>query len=404
MSRGRKALRAVVVFFIAGISGLVGWVEYCAHRTYEAPYPPLVADVRPEALARGRKLFEAKCAGCHVPEGAGRAIGKTMADVPPELGVFRSANLTRDTSFGIGSFTDAEIARAVRYGVTRDGRRSVMGWALSDDDLSAVIGYLRSDAAVFDADATVQPHSETTFVGKMVLAFVLGGPRALPASGIVAPPESEPAAYGEYLAKQVYDCADCHSPGFAPNKANGEDGFRGGMQFVGADGKPIFSRNLTFHSSGLAGWSQDDFARALHDGLSRDGQPLRAPMPKFPALDEAEVRGLYAFLQSLPHRESGAPPRPAVSAPVARVHPGAALFQKIGCIACHSPGNPLEDKVIAARGRDVAELARWIRNAQAIKPGSAMPSFASVLSEEQAVLLAEWISAGRPEVWPLASR
>lgn len=399
MSRLRKLLRAVMVaaaVVACGAVGLAGYVEWNAGRTFDAPYPPLVADARPEAIARGHKLFDVKCAGCHRPEGSVKAIGKRLGDLPPDLGTFYSANLTRDPGAGVGARSDAELARAVRYGVTHDGRRSIMGWALSDDDLAAVLGYLRSDAETFDADSTVQPHTRLTFVGKAVLAFVFGDARPLPAQGIVAPSPSSGAPYGEYLAKQIYDCADCHTPGYSADKANGPDAFRGGTPLIGADGRQLFSRNLTFHETGLAGWTEGELARALKDGLSRDGQPLRAPMPRLPSMDETEVQALYLFLESLPHRASGAPER-ARPAPTAPARPEAeALFEKTGCAACHAAGAPLEAKVIEAKGRDVATLTAWIRNAQAIKPGTPMPNFETVLSEAQARTLATWISAGRP--------
>lgn len=398
MSRSRRALRAAAFFFAALAclaAGLGGYLEWNARRVWHAPWPTLVPDRSPQGLARGEKIFDAKCAACHREEGAVRAAGRQMADLPPELGRFYAANLTRHPTAGIGGLTDAEIARAVRYGVTRDGRRSIMGWALSDADLAAVLGFLRSDHPAFEADATVQPRSAPSLAGKAVLAFVLGGPRPLPAQGIVAPPESSGAAYGEYLARQVYECADCHTPGFSPDKATGPDAFRGGMKLLGADGRPLYSRNLTFHSTGLLGWSEEDLGRALRHGLGRDGQPLRAPMPRFSRLEPGEVRALYLFLQSLPPRESGAPPRPPSPLALA-AHPAEALFVARGCPACHAPGMPLEEKVVAARGKGAPALARWIRSAQSVKPGSSMPDYSSVLSEEQAALLAEWISAGRP--------
>lgn len=398
----------------AVVAGLLGYAEWTSRRSWDAPFPPIHADRSPAALARGRTIFDVKCAGCHQAPDHDRARGKHMADLPPPLGTFYAANLTRHPTAGIGGLDDREIARALRYGVTHDGRRSIMGWALSDEDLAAVIGYLRSDDPRFAPDDTVQPHSRPALVGKIVLAYVMGAPRDLPASGIHAPPASDPVRYGAYLAKAVYECADCHTAGFSPDKADGEMAFRGGMELVGADGRSLFSRNLTFHETGLAGWSFEDFRVAMKDGIPPRGEPLRAPMPRFRALDDDELRAIYGFLRTLPPGESGAPvdarpqrpPRDgeetkvlaaaSEAEPAAAEHPGAELFKSAGCGACHAAGAPLHDKLQAARGKSVDELVRWIRHPELVKPGTPMPTFAAVVDEDEARTLAEWIRAGTP--------
>jgi hypothetical protein len=61
-----------------------------------------------------------------------------------------AANIAPDRETGIGAWSDAEIARAIREGIRRDGR--VMGppmpfelyRKLSDADTAAIIAYLRT--------------------------------------------------------------------------------------------------------------------------------------------------------------------------------------------------------------------------------------------------------------------
>jgi hypothetical protein len=75
---------------------------------------------------------------------------------------------------------------------------------------------------------------------------------------------------GRYLV-QAGDCQSCHTD-------------KNGAPFAGARAIPtpfgtIYSRNITPDTTGIAGWSDEDFYRALHEGISRDGSYL---YPAFP--------------------------------------------------------------------------------------------------------------------------
>ena len=80
---------------------------------------------------------------------------------------------------------------------------------------------------------------------------------------------------------------------------------------------------------------------------------------------------------------------------------GARLFADSGCLNCHTYlgqgssnlGAP-DLTEIGTLGRGVDYWARWIRNPQAIKPGTQMPPFAS-LSEEQLRALGTFLEASK---------
>ena len=100
------------------------------------------------------------CAGCHMPRDANGAplveaglSGATIGFEIPGVGIFWPPNLTPAES-GLGHWSDAEIAEAIRYGRRPDGRvlAPVMPWMayseMHDEDLDALIAYLRSVPAV----------------------------------------------------------------------------------------------------------------------------------------------------------------------------------------------------------------------------------------------------------------
>ncbi len=85
--------------------------------------------------------------------------------------------------------------------------------------------------------------------------------------------KTDPAAQverGRLLALQG-NCAACHTPAEGPHYAGGVP--------LGTPFGAVFGGNLTPSHSGLAGWSADDFWRALHLGESRNGRLLTPAFP-----------------------------------------------------------------------------------------------------------------------------
>lgn len=100
------------------------------------PAPPSAAQTRADLVERGRYLVEtiAACGHCHTPQ---RLENNRQVDLPglhlaggygfdgPVLGRWAGTNITPDPDTGIGRWTEAEIAIAVREGRRPDG--SVIG-------------------------------------------------------------------------------------------------------------------------------------------------------------------------------------------------------------------------------------------------------------------------------------
>ncbi|PTL84485.1 c-type cytochrome [Vitiosangium sp. GDMCC 1.1324] len=427
----RRVLSAVYGTLLVGSALLSG----CASVANTA-YPPIQADRTPEALKRGESIFRGACEGCHRGPDSQRVTGAPMKDAPGWLGTLYTANLTSHPTTGIGSAKDEELARVIRYGVSRDGRlipmpSSIMG----DKDLAAVLGFMRSQHPLFEPDATVAPRTDFSFLGGLAFGLVTRVPDH-PASGMPVPPKGPTVEYGRYMAS-VLDCGGCHTDSLDPEAANGSKGYSGGREFLGADGKPIRSANITFDATGLQGWSLEDFTRAVRDGLA-PGAIVRYPMPRYRGADDVDMQAMYEFLRSLPlrrHEVPGARPHsvPAPGAPSARVVPAststqalepgspvrtsaparlaelvlaqaepkkdvdpAALFARLGCTLCHAPGARYHDRIAKAAGKSEQELAKWIRNPEQFVPGTTMPTYASLVDEPTALALAKWIKAGGP--------
>lgn len=122
-------------------------------------------------------------------------------------------------------------------------------------------------------------------------ANLLRGKTGGPVQMLNAP--ADVVARGKYLA-QAADCAACHTaPGGAP--------FAGGLAMQSGFGT-IYATNITPDpDNGVGRWTADDFWRALHDGVRRDGQQLYPAMPytSYRGMTRADADAIYAYVMQL---------------------------------------------------------------------------------------------------------
>ena len=313
----------MVVTALAVVSGvLVATVEVRARRTFDAPYPVIAASADPATIADGKYLVygPGACAYCHVPKSewkrldAGELLPLTGDHLfPMPLGNLFSANLTPDPDTGIGRRTDAELARVLRYGVRADGRAAfpLMEFHnLSDEDLIAVISYLRS---VAPERRPARDH-EWTLIGKAVMAFAIApkGPDSVPPK--MSPARTASAARGEYLANSVASCVGCHTDRRPQDGSFIGPKFAGGMRMdVAADPTKVYvPPNLTPDATtGRSGqWSEDVFVARFRQGELVEGTPM--PWGAYARMTEDDLRSVYRYLRTLPPalHETGAAVQP----------------------------------------------------------------------------------------------
>ncbi|PRY24972.1 cytochrome c [Aliiruegeria haliotis] len=248
---------------------------------------------RGEYLVRGI----AGCGNCHTPMGpdgpladqelAGRLVEKTEAftAIAPNL-----------TPAGrIADWTDAELARAIREGLRPDG--SLIGppmpyamyRGLSDSDAAAMVAFLRTLPAVEND------------LGSSVYNMPLPPAYGPPVESVADIPRGVTVEYGEYLAGPVAHCMECHTP-FGPKGPMLETDFgRGGFAFHGPWGTS-HAPNLTSHEDGLAGYSDEQIAAMITEGLGADGNPLMPPMPYgyLARMSEDDLAAIIMYLRTLP--------------------------------------------------------------------------------------------------------
>lgn len=267
------------------------------YQTEQITYAAESPDVR-----EGKRLTTLVCGSCHYNFETKDFSGKKLEDSPKFLGKIYAANITQHPERGAGLYTPGELAYLIRTGIGRTGR--LMPYMhrpnMADQDLEAIIAYLKSGDAAVKPSERNPGKTRYSPIGRLGLTFTKGG--KYPASRIQKPTD-DPLLLGKYLVDNLA-CFHCHSKSFAtldikyPAQSKGYMG--GGNKLRDAAGKRIKTPNLTPHATGILHWTEAEFRRAVTEGVARDNSVISYPMPLFPELTKTETAAIYAYLKSIP--------------------------------------------------------------------------------------------------------
>jgi len=317
-----------------------------AYRPALAPIgPPAAASFPIELVAAGEMLAGAgNCINCHTaPGGPANAGGKV---IHTRVGRFYSPNLTPDPETGIGTWSETAFTRALREGVSRDGRHLFPVFPfthytqLTDGDIKALYAYFmtrppvkapnRPNTIPFPLD--IRPLQA---VWKS-LFFTLGAYRPDPA-------HDAHWNRGAYLAEAVAACADCHTD------RNGVGAEQVGHPYAGAVIEGWYATSLDVSPS-PARWTEDEFFAFLRHGESPPHGvamgPMRAVVRGLGKLSDEDLRAMASYFVGL-NRPSGRAPEPDIARALSPIPPateehkrGEALYLA-NCASCHgAPGQP----------------------------------------------------------------
>lgn len=272
---GAAAIAAVATVFAAS-----EWRIRRQHPCATWRSPPGASAERGRRLAQGVAL----CAFCHGSDLAGRA-----AVDDPWIGRLYAPNLT-PAAGRIRS--DAEIERAVRRGVRRDGRSlwlmpSEHLRALSDRQVADLIAYLRELPPAGTPTPTRRMGPLTRIVLLAGLAPELLAAERAGCSGTGSPGEEDGISRGAALV-EIGGCRVCHRADL-----------RGGLHPLSLPDEPPPPDLSRFGR--LASWSEQDFRRAMRSGRTPRGRVLDArymPWPRYAAMADAELHEIWRYLQS----------------------------------------------------------------------------------------------------------
>jgi len=275
-----RLLAATILLAAAMLAWIYFASERVVQRSFAAPSTPTVLPPPPGAVELGRRLAKTRgCTTCHGDEGAGRVFIDARF-----IGRIVAPSLTRS----VRERSDAEFERIVRHGIFPDGRSALfmpssMFQQLADEDLAAILAYLRS---LSPSDG---PKEETS-LGLLTRLGLATGEYAPQAARIdhqaprhqVAPVES--LELGRYLALTA--CTECHG-------ADLEGGYGGAAPDLRI----------------VAGYPPPAFGQLMRTGTALGGRELptmsKVAQGRFRFFSEAELQALRGYLQSRAGAEAG---------------------------------------------------------------------------------------------------
>ena len=298
----QKLLRAarylaagVVALILIAAAAVYGFSEVRYRKQYAVDARPIVVPTDSVSLARGSHLAHSfgGCVECHGDNMAGKVVFDD-----PAVGRVYGQNLTRGRG-GLGAvLTDADIVRALRHGVGRNGRAlKVMPSSdfanLTETDLAAIVAWVRSRPPVDTMQPSVQvgPLGRALFVaGKLPMLHAERIDHRQSSAMTVTPSVS--AEYGKYVA--AVGCQGCHGTSLA-----------GGPIPGGAPDWPP-AANLTAAGS-VKDWSEAAFANFLRTGVRPNGIPANPVMPirMTKNLTDDEIQALWLYLKTVPTVPTG---------------------------------------------------------------------------------------------------
>ena len=291
----------IMLVVILAIAVTLRW-----NRTFDYPVQDVTVSMDPANIAWGEYLYKSVsvCGACHSLGGEENPdllpAGGRKFDIP-ELGVIYTPNITPAMETGIGGWTDGEVIRAIREGIGKNGRflvlmPSELFVSISDEDVQAIVAYLKSQEPMENATPKFKP----SLMGRVLLAFLIKPPDPI-TEPVTAPPRGPTAEYGHYLANYVSPCAACHTP-MVRGAIDYDRLWSGGAPFdVGEN--TIYSSNLTMdQETGIGSWTEEDFFHAMRAGVNPQGKPLLLPMPwpQVKNMTDDDTRAIWLHIQDVP--------------------------------------------------------------------------------------------------------
>ena len=256
-----------------GVAALYIASQAIIGRTYPLPAPTFHSHATPDAIVQGEHLTQiAGCIDCHKRD----LTGALFDDVPG------SAVWSRNLHGAGRTFSDADFDRAIRHGLHADGTSvfimpSDCYAAFRDDELSAIVSYLRS----------LPPKGEEHPAAHLGLAARLSVLRGdfKPDSAWLAldklPLDLGPAtAQGRHLTQIA--CAECHD--------------------TSLNGTPDDPYLPTPNLSLVASYSREDFVHFMRTGKAAGNRELPVMSAtarlRFSHFTGAELSELYDYLSA----------------------------------------------------------------------------------------------------------
>lgn len=306
-----RRLAGLITGAAAALAGLLGLGTLGLSRPALAPITGVNAAsvYSAQTLERGRQLAAlGNCAGCHTAEGGAANAGGRPLETP--FGTVYTTNLTPDPATGIGRWSFSAFQRAMREGVSHDGRMLYPAFPytaftrMTDDDLTALYAHLMAQPAAVQATPAADLRAPFHLRPLMHLWNALHlqpGPRTVPTASVAALPAGVDAALwqrGEYLVNGPGHCGACHNPRDAMGAEKTGSAYLSGAWVDG-----WHAPSLTALNRRTLPWSETSLFSYLKNGHSAAHGVAVGPMAQvvgsLQTAPEQDLRAMAHYLATL---------------------------------------------------------------------------------------------------------
>ncbi|MES2149039.1 MAG: c-type cytochrome [Pseudomonadota bacterium] len=253
---------------------------------------PMLSDAA--HVEQGRYLFNTRgCAECHGANGAGKDVIRDGAMLVV------SPNLTPGANSATAAYRELDWVRTLRHGVKPGGTPLMIMPSedynrLTDDDLAALIAYVRQ------LPPLTGPHAVVQLPLPVQVLYGFGAIQDAAEKIDHALPSSVPVTVGVSVAHGAYvanTCVGCHGSGLSGGKIPG-----------GPPSWPAAANLTPGKDSAMLRYATPElFMAMLRSGHRPDGSAISSVMPfaSLGAMNDTDARALHAYLQTLAPREHG---------------------------------------------------------------------------------------------------
>jgi mono/diheme cytochrome c family protein len=388
------------------------------------PEPRVKATLSPGApkgqalIARGEYLARAAdCFSCHTTAGGQPYAGGVPFKLP--FGTIYAPNITPDKATGIGDWSDADFARAMRRGAGKHGEMLYPAFPYASyalmptDDVLAVKAYLFSlppIRATAPQNTLSFPYNQRYLMRAWRLLFVPGHH--------FQPDQSKSPQWnrGAYLVEALGHCGDCHTP------RNLLFGLDNGRKFAGAITAGWTAYNISSDAkTGIGAWSGAQIASYLSRGHAPGRSSAAGPMAEavensLHYLTEQDIAAMVTYLKTVPPQQSEEsaavdlnPPAakaPNAYEPIMQANAGGSLGQHIfeqACASCHGwNGQGLQTPEAGLIGNHTVNDPKGTNLLQVVLHGAqistaqgeaSMPAFGEAYSDVELAALSNYVIA-----------
>lgn len=402
MTRGMR----LAVGFVLGSAALFALaIALTWHPEIDRVDPPAAASFDRALVAEGEDLAHlGDCAGCHTADPARPLAGGQPLETP--FGEVFATNITPDAETGIGNWSRAAFARAMRSGIARNGAHLYPVFPYdhfthaSDGDLDALYAWLMTQRPIAG-------HAPATRLeGIFGLRWMLAGWNLLYLrEGALAddPAQSPEGNRGRTLAEGLAHCGGCHTP---RNSLGAEDKARA---YDGAWIDGWYAPPLNARSPAVRPWTAERLHVYLRTGLSPAHAAAAGPMGgvtrALAQVRDEDVQAIAVYIASLMSNAPAA--KQDMTEPMDRravaqqAHPEAASLFAGACAVCHDPGAPMMQQgrpplawgtpLHEDNAHDTVRIIMKGLASPAGPTGPTMPAFADMLDDRQVQQLVAYL-------------